>query len=234
MLVPVDQDIALSIDLICTTQVPPTIIRGVVKRFDGELYTVQIQDDPAGLDIDARVILDFGADESPRMLTEVRSREGDTLYLAVRRSQARDKREFPRMQGGIHLRYAALGPAGDAPTGRSDARGWVDRGAPPEGAAWAAPDPFMDFSASGLKFDDRPACVAGDLLLMELGVPSRDERWRGLARVVRLFPVPPDQRERPDDPQGPTHQVAVEFLEIAPEATEALMEFTLQLQSALL
>jgi hypothetical protein len=95
----------------------------------------------------------------------------------------------------------------------------------------------MDFSGSGLKFEDQERCAAGDTLLLELSVPPSDVWFRATAVVVRLLPIPPEEREmteRGDDGPAPTHQVAVHFTNLPAEAVEALMEFTLRVQDALI
>jgi hypothetical protein len=224
----VSESLSIAVELIYTNRTPPAILPATVTWFDGMRYKVTLGE---GVDAPAmgdRLILDFGQNESPRVLAAVTELDGAAVTLSIRRSQPRDKREFPRMQGGIQLRYTTLSP----PDAAAEAA-WADRGEAPEGAQWRVPDPFMDFSASGLKFDDAPVCADGDRLLMELEVPTAEGRWRGVARVVRVSPIPEDEREEGADAES-THYIAVEFTQLPAEAIEALMHFTLHLQGSLL
>ena len=224
MLVPVSESFSARVELVCTHQTPPAILQAVATWFDGETYRVTLDtpESPSPA-LGDRVILDFGENESPRILAVVTERSGGALTLSIRRSQPRDKREFPRMHGGITLRYTTASPG--------DAAAWYQRGEAPAGATWGTPDPFMDFSASGLKFEDTARCEAGDLLLLELEVPTAEGRWRGVARAVRVSPIDPEDIEL----SAPaTHHIAVEFQQLPAEAIEALMTFTLHLQGVLL
>jgi hypothetical protein len=102
---------------------------------------------------------------------------------------------------------------------------------------WWEPDPFMDFSGSGLKFEDRLHCEAGDLVLLELSIPPAETLWRATARVVRVEPIEREGVEDADPATGdrePTHRVAIEFIDLPQEAAEALAAFTLKIQGALL
>lgn len=227
MLVPVSESFSARVELVCTNQTPPAILQAVANWFDGETYRVALDTpESPSPSVGERVILDFGENEFPRVLAVVTERDGAALRLSVKRSQPRDKREFPRMHGGIKVRYTAISPGDE-----SAADAWYRRGEAPDGVDWGAPDPFMDFSASGLKFEDIPRCVEDDLLLLELEVPTAEGRWRGVARVVRVSPIAPEDREAGS---SATHHIAVEFQSLPAEAIEALMTFTLHLQGALL
>jgi len=225
MLVPVSETFSTPVELVCTNQTPPAILQAHATWFDGASYKVTLKDTASGPPtVGERVILDFGENESPRVLAVVTEREGGDLSLSIKRSQPRDKREFPRMHGGIKLRYAVAPDAG-----ATDA--WAKSGVSPEGTEWFTPDPFMDFSASGLKFDDAPNCKDNDLLLAHIEVPTAEGSWRGVARVVRVSEILPEEREVGS---AATHHVAVDFQTLPAEAIEALMTFTLHLQGALL
>jgi len=225
MLVPVSETFSAAVELVCTNQTPPAILQAQATWFDGASYKVTLRDAAsAPPQVGERVILDFGENESPRVLAIVTERDGGDMNLTIKRSQPRDKREFPRMHGGIQLRYTVVQDVGAA-----DA--WVSRGESAPTIEWFTPDPFMDFSASGLKFDDAPNCADNDLLLVHLEVPTAEGSWRGVARVVRVSEILPEDRE---EGNAATHHVAVEFQTLPAEAIEALMTFTLHLQGALL
>ena len=102
---------------------------------------------------------------------------------------------------------------------------------------WHEPDPFMDFSASGLKFEDQPYCQVNDLILLEMMVPPAKELWHATARVLRVEPITPEEdEEQGRDQEKPlaTHQIAINFLDVPEKMSEALAAFTLGIQDALL
>jgi hypothetical protein len=95
----------------------------------------------------------------------------------------------------------------------------------------------MDFSGTGLRFEDQLHCRTNDLLLIELALPSSEDRWHATARVVRVDPIGPEDPEGGDVEErkrDPTHQIAVQFVDLPTEATEALTTFAISIQDALL
>jgi hypothetical protein len=138
------------------------------------------------------------------------------------------------MYGGVHVRYLVLG----AGAGEEDASAWVAGGdAPGEGGTWREPDPFMDFSGTGLRFEDQLHCKTEDRMLIELRLPSSEDLWRATARVVRVDSIRPEDFEaRGEKKPGsvPTHQIAVQFVDLPADAAEALTAFGMRIQDALL
>ncbi len=228
MLLPIGEPVDVPVELICTTRVPPLILRATTTLFDGTRYRVRLDDEGDALELGARVILEFGRSDSPRVLALVAEVDGSNLLLDVQQSRPRDKREFPRMYGGVELRYAVV-----APQDTVAIDGWRN-GTVQVGDDWHHPDPFMDFSASGLKFDDEETCKADDILLMDMSIPPSDESFRGVARVVRLFTIEEDDDPTLGEDRTGTHAIAVEFVHLPTAAVEALMQFTLRLQGAIL
>jgi hypothetical protein len=95
----------------------------------------------------------------------------------------------------------------------------------------------MNFSGSGIKFNDQPHCKVDDLILMELQVTPLQDRWHATGRVVRVELLQPDELEGFDEERHkyiPTHQIAVHFEDIPEEAREALTAFGLKIQNTLL
>lgn len=207
---------------------PPLIRAGRVTCRDEGSCDVLLEGTGEGFAEGMQVIVDAGEATDLRVVGHVELVQDNLLHVASRTVVRRDKRIFPRTWGGIRLRYQAT---------RADAAaGWIDRGEAPSGA-WHTPDPFMDFSGSGLKFEDQERCAAGDTLLLELSIPPSDLWFRATARVVRLLPIPPEDRDMIERGEGepiPTHQVAVHFEHLPADAVEALMEFTLRVQDALI
>lgn len=128
---------------------------------------------------------------------------------------AAPQRHPPRAHGTLLFRYHR------APGGESDVDEWVAGGAPR--SVERAPDPTMNFSAQGIAFDDVAICADGDVLLFELGIPGEPGRWRGGARVVRISPIPIDER---DEFVPATHRVAISLDTIAVDGLTALQAYT--------
>ncbi|MFH1464547.1 MAG: PilZ domain-containing protein [Pseudomonadota bacterium] len=207
---------------------PPLIVPGRVTCRDEDSCDVLLASEEHGFSEGMQVIVDAGEATDLRVVGNIAFVQDNLLHVESHTVVPRDKRIFPRTWGGIRLRYQVA-------EGRH-VRPWIDHGEPPS-TAWHEPDPFMDFSGSGLKFEDLERCAADDTLLLELSIPPSESWYRASARVVRLLPIPPEEQAMIDREEGqplPTHQVAVQFLELPPEAVEALMDFTLRVQDALI
>jgi len=207
---------------------PPLMARGRVTCRDAESCDVLLEAHEHGFAEGMQVIVDAGEATDLRVVGSIAFVQENLLHVQSRTVVPRDKRIFPRTWGGIKLRYqVAQG---------EQVRPWLDRGVAAS-TVWYEPDPWMDFSGSGLKFEDLERCAPDDTLLLDLSIPPRDVRYRASARVVRLLPIPPEEQamiEREEGQLLPTHQVAVQFLELPSEAIEALMDFTLRVQDALI
>ena len=200
---------------------------GWVRWYDGEQYEIETEFEPPLVRPGFRVVINFRDVEPMRVVAHVCEARGSRLLLHEHRVASRNKRLFPRMCGGIPLRYHIVEPA------QFDALGsaWTARRVDPtQIEPWRCPDSFMSFSVMGLMFEDHPCCQVDDRLLIELGVGQRAERWRGTARVVRIEPTP--VQEVVDQTGSATHQIAISFLEIPQAARFALEDFTLQIQRA--
>ncbi len=139
-----------------------------------------------------------------------------------------DNRYFPREFGRIDLQYLPVGFDEAAAAGRAWLQGLWKVDAERQ---WRTPDPFMDFSASGLCFLDAAPVAEGELLLLELRLPVGEAAHRATGRVVRAQPLEgADLQGR--DPH--TRRIAVDFVEVSTEAVAALVEFTDQCQTAAL
>jgi hypothetical protein len=181
-----------------------------------------------------RLVLDGGPDRRFRIKGLIAEAQGYRLRVETERVVPPDKRSFPRMYGGIHLRYRVLAP-GET---ERDCGAWLAGAELPawEGE-WREPDPFMDFSGTGLRFEDELHCGRDDRMLIELKLPDSEHAWRTAARVVRVDPIRPDewkQGEEAGQEPARTHQIAVEFIELPSDATEALTAFAMRIQEALL
>jgi hypothetical protein len=102
------------------------------------------------------------------------------------------------------------------------------RGGAPTGQEFE-PDPFMNFSVTGLAFDDIESCRADDLLGFVITIPREAHTWRGVASVVRVWRIPIDER---DESIAATHRIAVNFTELPDDARLALGRHTERIQEA--
>ena len=149
---------------------------------------------------------------------------GTDVVVAVRGKTRSDQREFFRVQGAILCRYQIL-RGEDTELAR---RRWTQQGTAPEGT-WNEPEPYMDFSASGLAFYEGEGCAEEDVMLLEIGIPDQPQRYRTSARVIRLIPLSEDEKASlaaEGRAAGATQTVAIHFLDIEPDAIEALVALT--------
>jgi len=222
------------VEIVCLSVTPPVIRKGrATCPGDGPCEVVLEESEPR-LEPGMRVVLDGGPDRDVRIKGRIATIEGERLRVETERVVPPDKRSFPRMYGGIHVRYRVLAEGESEEVGSA----WVSGAeAPGKEGEWREPDPFMDFSGTGLRFEDQLHCRTNDLLLIELALPSSEDGWHATARVVRVDPIGPEDLEGRDEEErqrAPTHQIAVQFVDLPTEATKALTTFAMRIQDALL
>jgi PilZ domain-containing protein len=126
-----------------------------------------------------------------------------------------DRRYAPRLQGGIKLAYRVVGSS-----------------------VWFEPDPWMDFSLTGLRFQDVARLEEGDPLALRMRLPVDDGEHEATAHVVRVSTIAPEEAATVDLGPSPiehaTCEVAIEFDHIAPETVYAFALFTERIQDAAL
>lgn len=170
------------------------------------------------LEAGARVILEPTVGDASRHIVAIIAATERTLTARIISASNRDRREYPRLSGRVDVRYGVC-------SNEADAISWM-RGGDVAGIEHA-PSPWMEFSATGLAFEDVPFTREGEDLLMDLRLPGHSTRWRCVARVIRLLPIA--------EADGPaTHRVCVNFEQIEPEATVALAQYTLRVQEVLM
>ena len=84
----------------------------------------------------------------------------------------------------------------------------------------------MNFSVNGLSFESEQTCDKGDILLLHMGVGESTDRWRASGKVVRVQDI--------SEGDNPLFDIAISFEVIPDAAMEALSDFTLSIQEALL
>jgi hypothetical protein len=224
----------VSAQVLCLSATPPLIKTARIVRSGTGETELDLEDPEPGLVEGLHVVLVGGERKPFRIMGVIQGVAGRRVQVKTERVVDTDKRDFPRLQGGISVRYRVLTDR----ESEASAAAWVSgKGLSAGEEAWREPDPFMDFSGSGLRFDDQQVCREGDLILVEMQVPPSGNRWRATARVVRLTPIRTEEQEDQDEEtrkRTPTHHIAVKFEQVPAEATEALAAFTLRIQDALL
>jgi len=161
---------------------------------------------------------------------EVTDVEGNVIQIAVRSEIPADRRDYSRTYGGLDLQYQVI------PKNEFEliARRWLLTGRSTYDD-WFKPDPFMDFSASGLKFHDIERCIAGDQLLLEFRVPGSPVVHRATADVIRVLPIPTDEIDNEPYEIGgiiPSQTVATRFIQLEPKSIIALIQFSDRIREA--
>ena len=213
------------VSIVHAASTPPLLVKGRCIAQEGDVVTLEVPEGTVFPD-GASLIVDFAPEAGvTRAIVhplESGAVAGGRMRAKVVRVPTPEKREYPRMNGGITLRYFVI--KGD-PVAGTDA--WMRGGAAP--ATLFEPDPFMNFSVTGLAFDDLENCKDGDTLGFTITVPRADHTWRGACSVVRVWRIPVDER---DDSIPATHRVAVHFTELPDDARAALKAHTEHIQDA--
>jgi len=211
------------VHLVQAASVPPAFAHGTIRSVSGEDVEIRLDDGGPAFKVGSSLVLEAPAPARSRAIAVAHRQEGGTLWVRVRKLTPPDQREYPRVEGAIFFSYHV------SPQGELGTKAWII-GAPAS-AVVHTPDPFMNFSATGLSFEDTVTCAEGDTLLFELRVPNVDKTWRGSARVVRVAPIPAEER---DPSLTATHRVAIHFTHLAEDAADALRQHTLRIQDAYL
>jgi hypothetical protein len=133
--------------------------------------------------------------------------QGKVVSIQVKSTIREDGRDYPRMFGALDVRMCQA-------NGREEA--WMN--GEDVGESWAAPDPFMNFSASGLMCSVSGPGLVGGVYLLSLSIPAiSSPEWRLTASLIRTTP---------ENDSSNNHEFAMHFLEIPQEATDALVQFT--------
>lgn len=208
--------------LVQATSDPPYLGHGTVTGRWGDELSVTVDGLPATVKVGSSLVLELASmDGAIRAIVQVSSVQGEEIRVLVKRVSVPDKREYPRVEGALQVRYHV------ATGGESEIREWL-AGAPSR-AAEHAPDPFMNLSVTGLLFEDEKHCSDGDTLLVSLHVPGQPKAWRAAGHVVRVQIIPVDER---DDTIAASHRVALAFTRLPDGAAEELRQHTIRIQDA--
>ncbi|MEL6343356.1 MAG: hypothetical protein AAFV53_09480 [Myxococcota bacterium] len=223
---PLDASTPTQVELLCLTANGPIMFEGRARLNHEESTEIEVDlsgpasDDVAG----SQAIVTFPDKQSPRLTAKVLRADGNRLSLSAPRLRPRDKRLYPRLYGNIPLRYRLHNPEdGELTIHRWLAGSTQDLTPRP----WRSPEPFMNFSVNGLCFEDSLECREGDLLLLHMGVGDGESRWRATGRIVRV-------KDLPMEGDTPIYSIALSFETLPDDAMDALSDFTLTIQEALL
>jgi len=209
---------SVAVRILSATGDRPLLIDGVITDRDNDQFDVHCSSGADGLTMGDKVVLTIEG-ESGNLRCIIASKAdategGFALSVVSQARHAADKRDFPRLHAGLPIRYR---PASD-----TEASQWV--AGEPVGGEWLEPDPYMNFSVGGLRFECNSEVASGDLLIIELRVGDSGPLWRTTGRVIRIFAASEDAK----------CSVAVSFEHLPTDALNALSELTLQIQESLL
>jgi hypothetical protein len=221
----IGRPISSSVDVVCTSLVPPVIARGRITHYDGLSYDLELDEPVPPITAGAQVILDLTELQGARVIATISEVQGRHMKAAQKAVSEPDKRAFPRLYGSVKLQYRSPN------SGESEATidAWMSSGLESAGERWYRPDPFMNFSVTGLKFEESTVHEIGDVLLLSLSIPTSDMTFRCRGKVARCKELPNQSGVAIKN-----NSIAVEFLDLLPEGREALSEFTLLIQGVLL
>lgn len=224
---PIRPSLSIPVDVVNVSSPSLRTHSGFVRHFDDGVYDIELADLAADLDEGVRVVLNL--QRPVRRITATVTRRWPRRIMALeRRAVLPDNRVYPRLVGGIPLRYQVV--TGDV---EGILRSWREGETLP-GTDWVVPDPFMNFSVGGVRFYDDARREAGELMLVELGVAQNPARWRALAEVVRVCALAEDEMGDYEASEGgeAAFSVAIQFIDLPADARDALTEYTLLLQRA--
>ncbi len=209
-----------TVSVMLMTEMPPRIVEGVVLEHADGHVEVALPDGTSMPKPGAALVLEFPGSGQPREMATVLSVEGQKFKTKLR-IRHQDQRDAARLYAGLRLSYCVV-PA-DKPV---DAAAWLAGGDAP--SELFQPDPYMNFSLTGLQFEDVARCAGGDFILFTLQLPKKRAVWRGIGKVVRVGVIPPGERE--SESQA-THRIAMQFTELPEEARAALLDLTGRMQN---
>ena len=117
-----------------------------------------------------------------------------------------DKRDYPRLHAGLPLRYRTVSS--------SEATAWTS--GDPIGGDWIEPDPYMNFSVDGLRFDCTDGLEKGSLVALELhavrGRPKNPFRVRRCSRSADRRPKSSCRDRVRSSPRRSGHPMSMQWL----------------------
>ncbi len=217
-----------TVRVLSTSGEAPVMLNGTLSSDADSELIVRCSGDASTLESGAKVVLTFsdGTDKVSGTVTNVQANDDSGFNIEVSKESVhqKDMRDFPRLWAGLPIRYQNASQApGDT---EKIVTAWNTGGS--ADGIWFTPDPYMNFSVGGLRFNAPPSVKDGDVLLIELCLVEGGSTWRTTGKVMRVFD------DLHDTEQGPQNSVAVAFTDLPAEALNGLSELTLQIQDTLL
>ncbi len=220
MLIPIGTVNRVPVTIMRVSQDPPVVTDGNVVHFDGKRYEIEVVDSGTSFVEGEQILLDFGEGETGRRRTRVEMVSGDKITVnLIGRPRPRDRRFFPRIEGYFSLEYQAF------PPNRRDAvTTWLEHPHLSEvGETWSQPDPFVEFSATGIKFRAVEELEIGSWLRLRFKLPLLgEETYYCGGKVVRK------------DEQDGESWFAVALVDVDAHVSDVLMEYTKRCQDLVL
>lgn len=214
MLIPIGPVRNLPITLYHVATDPPRRFEGQIVHFDGRGYSVRLLEPfPEALH-DQQLLVDLSSGSSGRRRARIVPEDDDVYYVELLgRPRRHERREFPRMEGRIHLEFFLV-PQNDL--------SWLERWVAhphvlPADIEWLDAEMSVEFSVTGFRFTTDQPVPPGTLLGIRFKlIRQAPKRHLCGAEVVRL-----DEDEQPG-----RYRVAVALLSQDPTAVDALMHYT--------
>ncbi len=203
------------VELVCAGLEPPVCTRAALMSVTARRCALETEVEIPPLEPDTGVVVRLEARRAMEIVGLVERHVGRTIDVHVTRVSHREKRYFPREFGGIDLRWKRV--EGESPAVLA---AWRRGLSAVDEDAWHIPNPFMNFSASGLRFRDVATIDPGDVILVEFRVQGATVWHRATAVVIRYTP----------NIDGHLAEAAIAFRDIDPKSVEALADYTLDRQ----
>jgi hypothetical protein len=217
-----------TVRVLSTSSEVPVMVNGTVSNDTESALVVHCSSEASALSSGCKVVLTFndGTDKISGTVTNVQPMGEHNFNVEISKETVhqRDMRDFPRLWAGLPIRYQNAAQSG---TDTEAVRSAWNAGAATDGV-WYTPDPYMNFSVGGLRFNAPPSVKESDVLLIELCLVEGGTTWRTTGKVMRVF----DDLHETD--QGPQNSVAVAFIDLPSDALDELSNLTLQIQDTLL
>lgn len=216
MLIPIGNVNNMPITLLRVSEISPEVIDAKLTHFDGKKYQLLCSDTDFNKFFEGeQLLMDLGHGSQGRRRVRVVSLSSNYISVESVGRSRQERRIFPRIEGTISLSYRVV-----LDDEKLLLNSWLstnDTNSVEALPNWIEPeDPFMDFSATGLRFCAVNPLDSGVVLLLKFKIPLvSDKIFFASAEVIRTI----------SEDDG-LNLVAIAFLDVSDEATDALMEYT--------
>ena len=197
----------------------PRVFPGKVRGVEGSGLEFDVGPDAASeVQIGERVVLTLDGPPVVRVRAKVLNVHGGGLTLETTAYQHLSRREYPRIDAPVTLKWR-LKTGGDA----------LSPGAAKALGQWSKPlDDYVNLSVNGIAFTTAYSVPSGARLDLEVGLPGGEASYPVEAEVVRT------SEDSPAEEGDPTFQVAVRFVDLSDGLRDTFIEYTIQKQDEVL